>query len=305
MSFSTSDFADDTDFERFVVGRLGTHRVRVPEEPGRIVHLERNPRGGGKSIEASGGASIGGRRVEEFRASLQPVGFGAAYKILDMLVEHVLGGNGIAARRTSFTRKNALVAQRPRTLPRPLDSHPDAWDAMAKLYVAFQEGRHAVTHRKAQVSPAGDLEVYDDQRQLTDTVSVDEIAAFAAAIHIVAELIIEGADDDRRIQMVGWHLNKLHVRHGLPALSATDPTAGRSLLKADVTEVEGRLRFDVAEAREAIAQQGSSFWDLELLDGERRVFVGRWEDVPNHSASSFDFDPIAPPDWLTEQVPTG
>jgi hypothetical protein len=305
MSFSSSDFADDTDFERFVVGRLGTHRVRVPDEPGRIVHLERHPRGGGKTIEASGGVSMGGRGVEEFRASLQPVGFGAAYKILDMLVEHVLRGNGVAANRMSFTRKNALVAGRPGTLPRPLDSHPDAWDAMAKLYVAFQEARHAVTHRKALASTVGDLEVYDDQRQLTDTVSVDEIAAFAAAIHIVAELIIEGADDDRRIHMVGWHLNKLCVRHGLPALSATDPPAGRSVLKAHLTEVDGSLRFDVAEAREAIAQQGSSFWDLELLDGERRVFVGRWEDVPNHSASSFDFDPIAPPDWLTEQVPTG
>lgn len=64
---------------------------------------------------------------------------------------------------------------------------------------------------------------------------------------------------------------------------------------ADDTDFE---RFVVG--REAIAQQGSSFWDLELLDGARRVFVGRWEDVPNQSASSFDFDPIAPPDWLTE-----
>lgn len=64
---------------------------------------------------------------------------------------------------------------------------------------------------------------------------------------------------------------------------------------ADDTDFE---RFVVG--REAIAQQGSSFWDLELLDGARRVFVGRWEDVPNQSASGFDFDPIAPPDWLTE-----
>jgi hypothetical protein len=31
MSFSASHYADDTDFERFMLDRLGTHRVRAPE----------------------------------------------------------------------------------------------------------------------------------------------------------------------------------------------------------------------------------------------------------------------------------
>jgi hypothetical protein len=42
MSFSAADFADDTDFERFALDRLGPHRVRLGE-PGAVYHDEANP----------------------------------------------------------------------------------------------------------------------------------------------------------------------------------------------------------------------------------------------------------------------
>jgi hypothetical protein len=219
-----------------------------------------------------------------------------------MLVEHVLRANGAAAswlRR--FDQKRALLVSRPTHLPIPLDTQPALWDRFAKLYAGFQEARHAITHRRATLS-AGDLRIYDDQRRPIDTVTSDEIGAFAAAVHALAELVIEGSDDSRRLSMVAWHLNALNTRHSLPTLSAVDPNANRRRLQIDLVPVDSQLRFDVARAREAIETPADpSLWDLELYAGGR-LFVGRWEDVPDTSADTFDFDPSFPPPWLTEHL---
>ncbi len=47
------------------------------------------------------------------------------------------------------------------TLPVPLDARRDLWDRISALYGAFKEPRHAVIHRRAQVTPTGQLDVYN------------------------------------------------------------------------------------------------------------------------------------------------
>src|SRR4051812_38453324 len=158
------------------------HRVQVGE-PGAIFHDEANPEGGGRRrnvIVSVGSVDAGGRDREELRQALRPVGFGAAYKILDMLIEHVLRANGVSNVRT-FAQKTKALARRPATLPTPLDGRPDLSDRLAKAYIALKDARHAVTHRRAQITPSGDLEVYNDARAVTDIVTSAELTAFAAA----------------------------------------------------------------------------------------------------------------------------
>jgi hypothetical protein len=301
VSFSAQDFAEDTEYERLVLERLGTHRVR-PAAPDMIYHLESNPQGGASIHMTLGPAETGARRAEELRQALQPLGFVAAYKILDMLVEHVLRANGAPSGRLTFAAKNALLSGATRNLPTPLDVHSDLWDRASTLHSAFVEARHAVTHRRAQVTSNGDLAVYDDQRRLIDTIRSGEVAAFAAAIHALGELVLDASDDARRTNIAAWYLNELQPRHGATPLQATDPMAGRGLLRADLTPISQGVRFDVARARQAIERQQRGYWDLELLLAGGRMFVGRWEDVPDQTASAFDFDPADPPDWLNEQV---
>jgi hypothetical protein len=300
VAFTPVDFAEDTDFERFVLDRLGTHRVR-PAEPD-IIHDVRGVSGG--TTVMAGAAVAGAGLREELRRSLHPLGFGAAYKVLDMLVEHVLRANGTSAARLTFKEKKRALAKRPHVLPVPLDGHPDLWDRLSRLYVELQQGRHAVTHRRAQPTAAGDLEIYDGARRLIGTVASAEIEAFAAAVHAVAELVIDASDENRRVSIVAWHLNALRPRHGLPALPASDPNAGRRLLVMNLERLgDGRLRFDVDRARQAVDEQVPSVWDLQL-HGDGRVFVGRWEDLPDTSATTVDFHPASPPKWLSEEIPS-
>jgi hypothetical protein len=221
-----------------------------------------------------------------------------------MLVEHVLRANGASASRLSFRTKERTLATRPSLLPTPLDTRSDLWDRLAAVYVAFADARHAVTHRRAQATTAGDLEVYDNARRLTDTIRTAEIEAFAAAVHTVAELVIDASDDSRRVGIAAWSLNALGARHRLAALSATDPNAARRLLVMNLdVQDDGLLRFDSALARRTVAGQTPSLWDLRLHAGER-IFVGHWEDVPDPDADALDFHSASPPPWLSEIVPT-
>ena len=116
------------------------------------------------------------------------------------------------------------------------------WDRIASLYCEFQDARHAVAHRAAPATAAGNLEIYDDQRprQLTDTVTAAEIVSFIASVHVLAELVVESDDDQRRANIVTWHLNELTHRHGLPPLPATDPYLGRRVLQADLETIDRR-----------------------------------------------------------------
>jgi hypothetical protein len=297
--FSATDFAEDTAYERLVLDRLGTHRVRVAEPS--YIHDKRGTAGAsGHVIVKVGTATMGTGLRDELAQSLRPLGFGAAYKVLDQLVEHVLRANGISARR--FDQKLAALTQRPALLPPPLDAAPHLWDRLAVLYGKLNEARHAVTHRRAVVNAAGDLEIYDDQRRLIDTVSAAEIQAFAAAVHAAAEVVIEGRSDERDLNLVAWYLDALEPRHQLGRLGATDPNAHRRLLQMDLIEGDdGSLTFDVAQAREVVEWQEPSVWDIELYAGERR-YVGHWEAVPQDQAA-VEFHPASPPAWLSEATP--
>jgi hypothetical protein len=298
--FSRDGFADDTDYERFVLDRLGTHRVRVTE-PSAIYDRRGMEAGAWNTTVTVGTAVAGTRPREELRQSLRPLGFGAAYKVLDMLVEHVLRANG-AKGRLEYEKKKSKITKRPVSLPTPLDAHPELWDRSAALYGEFLEARHAVTHRRAQVTATGDLE-YREASQLEKTIPSTEIESFAAAVHALAELVIDARDDDRQVKIVTWHLNELRARHGLRLLPATDPNAHRRLLKMDIIGLDdGLFRFEVADARKTIDGQSPSLWDLRLYVNDR-VFVGRWEEMSDHSASVFDFHPASPPQWLSEEVP--
>lgn len=248
-------------------------------------------------------AEEGTRLREELRHSLCPLGFGAAYKVLDMLGEHVLRAKPTVTGRLTFQQKRKDLAGRPSTLPLPLDARPELWDRLAALYTALGNARDAVTHRRFQVTQAGDLQIFDCSRQLVDTITSAENEYFVAAVHAVAELVINACDDSRQASIVAFHLNALQSRHGLPLLPATDPNVHRWLLEIDLVNLgDGRLRFEAARARDIIEHQPKpSLWDLRLHAGGR-VFVGRWEGMADQSAAALDFQPATPPAWLSEEL---
>jgi len=105
MTFNSLDFADDTAFERFALDQLGAHRVRVAEP--KYIYGRRGITG------KLGMAEEGTRLREELRHSLRPLGFGAAYKVLDMLVEYVLRANPDFSRRGDSEGQQSEINENP------------------------------------------------------------------------------------------------------------------------------------------------------------------------------------------------
>lgn len=302
MPFVRADFADDTDLERLTVARLGAARA---DAEGTIYDLRGQKRSDPPRIERTLTASVGFDARQELRQSLQPVAFGAAYKIVDMLVEHVLRSGG-ASGRLRFAHKTQSLRARPASLPVPFASHDDLWDRVAKLYTAFQDARHALTHRRAGTGPSGELRVYDERGRQTDVISAFEMTSFAAAALGASELVVASSDNPRRIAELAWHLNQLRTRHGLSPLAGASLGQDLRLLKASLRPLDGgHWQLDVGHLREVIGHQpASAVWDLELYCNGARMFVARWEDVPDHEqAESVEFDGAVLPDWLTEEIP--
>lgn len=105
VPFRPADFAEDTGFERFVLGLLGSHRVKSAE-PDAFHSIRR----GSRSITLHvGPATIGGQSRDDLRNALMPVSFGTAYKVVDLLVEHVVRANGATKDRLHFTDKKKLI----------------------------------------------------------------------------------------------------------------------------------------------------------------------------------------------------
>lgn len=132
-----------------------------------------------------------------------------------------------------------------------------------------------------------------------------EITSFAAAGLGSSDLVIASSEDPRRLAELAWHLNRLRARHGLTLLAGESQRDDLRLLKATLRALDGgHWQLDVGHLREVIGRQPSSaVWDLELY-GNGRLFVTRWEDVPDHErAESLEFDGSLLPDWLTEEIP--
>jgi hypothetical protein len=307
MGFSLNEFSEDAAFELLTLSLLGSKRVRLPR-PDRVYHLENAPAGGSSISVTIFAPPAGGARPTgdgESPRALAAVAFLTAFKVLDLLVEHVIRANGGPTGKPGFATKiKWLKANKASLLPTPLVGNSAVWDRFQSLFCDLADGvRGGVAHRRVQV--VGDeLVVYDHQhpRQELDRLGAAEIAAFVAAIHTLAELVVEQTADERRMSLVAAYLNELRSRHGLADLPASiDPQADVWLLIVDLRRLDANSwRFDAAHARTVIERQGpADVWDLELRAGPR-VFSARWERIP--TGESHDIATDDPPPWIDQAL---
>lgn len=154
MSFSLREFDEDTSSELFVLSLLGSRRIRVPGTE-RVYHLEDNPRGGRSrsALVGIGAAGASPAAMSAYRG-LDAIAFLTAFKVLDLLVEHVLRANDGPTARPGFKTKIKWLQQNTaRSLPTPLDVRRGVWDRLVVLFCELARLR-AWRHR-ASSRPSG------------------------------------------------------------------------------------------------------------------------------------------------------
>jgi hypothetical protein len=289
MIGSLTDFDDATAFERWALEGLVPLPAARPHSA--VKDIENNV------VRVMPGTAIvrvyaGGAR--EVHVDLRPLAFGAAWKVLDLLVELALSqaGHGVVGRMT-FAEKVRLAVhgQCP-----PLSSDAVLWEALTATYAATEEVRHSLVHRYAQVDRAtGDLIGYDRSAQPLLPVKAANQESFCRAVQRSANAILANALSSRERCDLAWNLDQLAHLHGRPALGgqemapaplgiARTRVSGDSVL-VDVPSLLHQLRGNFPDR----AAYDASF---ELPDGHH-LLVELEQAPPGEVA----IDPAALPPW--------
>ena len=290
-------FEEDTAYERFVLDAIATAgQPPQPTPPPRD-----DLRGGGLSMFRHASDWLAADSVAQAIGRFRPLGFGAAYKVIDVLVELVMRLNGAPCPkgRWTFAEKQKYVkASRPARLPIPLQVPRSHWPRIMGLYGAFLEPRHALVHRRATVQPDGALAAVYRSGQSVPSVSKDEQDAFVQLTREVASAVINADAGRRRRGRIAWNLDLLYRHHGQRRLGARKPRAAIREILVNLDPVgPGRWRLDGNLVHTHLRTQGEAPIDADLIayttDGTACRAI--CDEVP---AALIEFNEADPPDWL-------
>lgn len=299
------DFHLSTDGTYRLAGQLAAQTMAPhdrPRQPLGVVGV----RGGQRHFERGVHDSLSVGRIADLLGRFSPLVFGAAYKVIDLLVEMVRRLNHeppCPYGRWSSKRKHEYVRKgMPALLPAPLHRHLDHWSRVAALYERFGEHRHALVHRRAEVLEDDSLTGTDPSGSSLSPVSAAEQEAFAQLAQLLAAAVIAGAEDARLRNSLAWQLDALDGHHRLGLLGAHRPPDVIRQVVVDLERLDaGRWRLlDGASVHEHLRAQDEEPLNADLEahakdDGQEAICEGQCIDVPD---AVVDFDEGHPPSWL-------
>jgi hypothetical protein len=205
---SLTEFEESTAFERWTVEALVPLPARTPH--------------GGRVDAVTGAVTIavqpavvrvyaGGLR--EVPVDLRPLAFGAAWKVLDLMLELAFRNAGTTAPRGELriARKKVLARQAHGALV-PLTTDRDLWRTLTSIYVATIEARHSLVHRLPDVDRnTGTLTGHDRNGQPLVPITAEEQEAFCRAIQRAASAVLAGRISPRERADLAWQLDQLQA----------------------------------------------------------------------------------------------
>lgn len=300
MIRTVADFEDASAFERYAIQEaLGTS----PSGPSSSAIDLTEP--GPKKIAVNLSENLSAGAVSTTVNKLKPLLFGAAYKVLDLLIELALNSAGLIPNRDrwSFEEKVRHAQARAGTLV-PLTSSA-SWPVLCELYERLLELRHSLVHRTATLGADGTLKGVMQNGAPTHALTPDEQTEFSLVVLAVGDAVVRQDFGGRVDARVAERLNRLSAVHGSAPLSNVAgadhmPVLVRARLE---TLPDGRFRLDrdapLNQARQVFSTASEFDGEFVGLDaeGRQRTYHCQLEQV---SEAVVDFDPANPPGWLRE-----
>lgn len=307
MPTTRTEFEDSTAFERYVLDRAAPLLPR-PEGTSVIELGEFDPAGVAIGVQSAivrvGLSDWAGSVGSQLSADdIRPLFFGAAWKVLDQLIEFALERAGVPHhRRSDYTIKlKAGEAARGSVIPvPPFAARPDLWLRVVMTYASTEVLRNTLVHRQLIVDQAtgGITGVPRPGEPAPAALTAGEQWAFCKVAAGAAEAVINGQLPTRRAGQLGWALDQLTAHHGQPSSGAT-PVQGviPVVIVRPAPGSSNELTLDFAgiasHARAAVG--GVSHYDLEIHLPDGRVLAAPLEDAPQGRVT---FDVASPPGWL-------
>jgi hypothetical protein len=225
---------------------------------------------------------------------LRPLLFGAAWKILDLLIEWGLHGQGVG---------NAIQAKadhaRQAVVPN-LSADPRVWSRIAGVYAGTVEQRHCLVHRSFAAGAAGDMtNMLDRHGAPIIDLNADEQIALSQLAQRCVQVVRDGFTTRTRAH-VEVALDGLHRFHGLGRTGPGVPARVPLLITVNAALQGTTWTVDLLAAKHAARRvfPAYTFFDLEIhFPGSGLAPLrGSLDAAPNASAEPIT--PSAPPPWI-------
>lgn len=206
-------FIKATEFERLALDR---YLPLIGEEPGDTWDFRQAMAGSGSICLQVHFATEVSRRDDALRAALLPLVFGAAWKVLDLLLELAFSREGHKQdlkRGWSIQRKCCLAKQGAGDNSL-LGTQALTWQAIAQLYAATAEHRHCLVHRTASFSVSPIQLTGTSQGGALVPLNEQELYAFIHLAQLVAGGVISGGMSQRSVDHLHLCLRKLERHSG-------------------------------------------------------------------------------------------
>jgi hypothetical protein len=236
--------------------------------------------------------------VREVHVDLRPLAFGAAWKVLDLLLEYSFSSAGISAGSGNMTIRTKVghARQSAGRCP-PLSNDPALWRVLTALYAETEEIRHSLVHRTAEVDQStGRLTGRDRAGQPLAPITAEQQEAFCRAVQRAAQDALTQNLTARERADLAWNLDQLSLLHHSGLLGGQE--MGPAPLGVAATKMsQGRLLVDVpfllGELRKNFAGRTAYDATFALQDG-RHVLV-ELEQAPSKEVA---VDLADLPSWM-------
>lgn len=229
---------------------------------------------------------------------IRPLLVGAGWKVIDLLLETALDIANFKPAGKRWWIKEKVSHAKSRVAKPTVFSLP-TWDALMATYVATEDVRHSLVHRRAYVDPANALVGHDSSGAALPPLTPGEQEALARAALRAAELVVAARSDPRVEADLVRHLAALHGVHGIALLSSeVAPFLPEIIVQVgNDPERRGRYVIDIPALKNSRSDIGDVA-DLIVTTADRpgQQLLGRLEDAPD-ARISIDFD--NPPNWLS------
>ncbi len=235
---------------------------------------------------------VDGTRPADLRV-LQPLCFGAAWKILDLIFEKMTGERKIVEKEAK-ARALGVPA------PAPWDGHQAVWERIAMTYANTVDLRHSLVHRELSFdSQTGEICGTGGSPGLP--MSADEIESFCRMSLGVVDAILLSKVGNRALVQVQWMLRALgrhhcHLAPLTPTASLITGVIPKLKIDLDLTSTGG-VRIDaLALLARGRRYMQSDHFDVEASLPDGRVLAFELEDAADHRG---EISLTALPSWLS------
>lgn len=246
----------------------------------------------GAKVHITVSETVGSGSARKILDAISALAFLSCFKILDVVVEWILGRNAVPIGGSgpgyTFARKTEVLRTESIELPPTLNEQKWLWAVALGLYQGLIPFRHEVVHRHLYEVTDGVLTIKDSSFESgvlqLDRHELGSLARFVVGLGLVVSR--ERPLDLHLETLMKYYADQIARIHGGESFRQKEPL--RLRVKLSVPEEEGAFVADLSQVRKEVARIHSArdvLFDLDVIAVRDNVAIWRWsipyDEVPN------------------------